>query len=435
MNTQSSIIHPDIYKIHSDLENAIKIPKSNRQDNWEAETSKLVALSNVDYHHQTNDALAIKTIVLIKLAAKAKVKSAGNLKLALTRWTREAPVALSEILKDEDEKIVAVKELKSLKAPWVIDYVVSELQVCKYEPLAKELIDWALKNSGHFKEFITAFNQQYIGGHADIVTLNLMLKSVLKNTLFDDKVSLEHPFQEIQAAIEAIGDDSLKNKANSKLVSELQILVVQYLDTITSINPGFLVLASTANLIFCIASLSKSLPKVVEKKITFINKRLFNNIHWLLPHLDQQNSTAILGSLDLYKKSFPLFDKQFKSIFGKDFASFKLVTDDNSRQQNTHMLEESLLSFMPSWYSFISKNKNNPEIEQLDNKISKILKVSNIKFQDSVNDFVDFNPLKHELIDKSSRAQTKVRVLTPGLVATGQNNAERVLLKSIVSTD
>jgi len=431
----TTITTASIERILIDLKFAMHVPLKERSPEWDISTGKLVGLAYLNFVNQADDKISLRTLALANLAVKYGCKSAKKTTFNLTRWAKSEPPPIISACVDEEEFRAATKIFESIVADWVLAYAIKTIIADKSSHSIKDLVNWAIKNSKEVTSLFDEILKQSLTSNISIEQLINVIKQVSKNPKFTEKIGINSPFSNISALLaycdrKSFEDFTVKNKG--KVILDLQCTIFEFIDHLSSINPNFLFLNSSVELIRCTTALSKSPPKALNVKSLSIVKKVLNLISWALPFLDASAKAGFKSLLQGYKETLPVFENQFKLLIGQDFNSFKWDISDFEPQNIKYPLEDALLSLIPDWDDYLVKHPNEPALEQIGGKIIHIAKLRGIQKDGLAGSLVDYSPLKHQLVDLDASSFSKVRILKPGLLVTREDGVGRILLKALV---
>ena len=428
-----------IRNILDELRVNLKTPAKEKTADWEALTAKLTNLAFVDYLNQEDNKLAIETIALIGHAKKNGPKSAKKIAVPFGRWKKDAPPSLSSTNIEEEEKYSAIKLMTTINADWVANYAIEELLNAQSESLQKELINWGLNNSKNIATYFEIFASKFNPESHSISSFIAVLRWSIKKSCFSHKLTALSPFPFIHKSISSSLSYINNTKVNELGVKKPQIMIASlqeascdFINETTSINPTYLLSPTIANTLNLLAAESKSWPKSTNIKISVISQRLVNLLSIQLPLLNTDTVNALVPTLLTYKKSLPDLNKYFKQTFEHDIDAINFSNEKNNSKNIEYPLEESLLSLLPNWKTFLEKNTNNPEIAQIDFKIKEIAEIIGITELGVVGEIVEYNPLRHKTINPDSPIPINVKIIKTGLAVANKDGLSRVVLKSLV---
>jgi hypothetical protein len=197
-----------------------------------------------DFASQTNSRIALNEISLITLAANVGNKNAKKKVLKPNIWLKTQPPSIAEEITDIEQRKSAIKSLSSIKADWVIPYILNELKVNQEEKLQLDYLDWLLKQSQTISQLLKHINQaelqpnNFSKEYWVLELINYIVVQLIKRkiTVDEDLIVEIHNFL-------------IERNFEKDILETIQIKVFELINLASNIEPSILLKTKTAALI------------------------------------------------------------------------------------------------------------------------------------------------------------------------------------------
>ena len=405
----------------------LKVPKKSRTNEWFDDVGKSVNLLYVDFLNHESDEIAIHSLALIRLAAKEGSKDAKNKVIKLTRWVNKAPPSIAKCIFSKDEEKLIIKDFSVLKSDWVSNYIFEELKDC-LKIHVNDYLEWLHKYSNNTNKLIEVISIEFKKHKKEITKEKelLILDFIKKKNLMlmeryseKDLMHLTQFFEEILIKQECTSDKETIAIKQYEIINNLI-----YVEPIILLENSFL-------------SLLEKVRSNVDSKSSKVNtafKQIAIRIAGLI------NYGVIVSKDNFYEmntyylnylaKHAPKFKETLKQ---KDLTSLnnsyeKISNIEITKNDN---VDNVFVSFYSSWREIKNSGINEKSIENFEKYIAELALLHSIIKVGEIGQELNYDPLKHQLIDDDKEYVSSVRIKIPGIGKIREDGSIRVISKAI----
>ena len=405
----------------------LKVPKKSRTNEWFDEVGKSVNLLYVDFLNHESDEIAIHSLALIRLAAKEGSKDAKNKVVKLTRWVNKAPPSIAKCMFSKDEEKLLIKDFAVLKSEWVSNYIFEELKHC-LKIQVNEYLEWLLKYSNNTNKLIEVLNIEFkkhkkeITKEKELLILDFLMK---KNLVLMERYSekdLMHMTQFFEEIL--IKQESTKDK-ETVAIKEYEIINnLIYVEPVILLENSFL-------------SLLERVRSNVDSKSSKVNT-VFNQIAIRIAEL--LNYGVIVSKDNFYEMNayylnyLNKYAPKLKEILKqKNLTSLNNIDEKKSINEVAKYedVDNVFIAFYSSWREIKNLGLTENSIENFEKYIAEISLIHSIIQVGEIGQELNYDPLKHQLIEEGNEYVSSVRIKIPGIGKIREDRSIRVILKAI----
>jgi hypothetical protein len=423
----------------AELRRALAVPSGERPPSWEEETARLVALTSVDYMKQEDDAIALQDLALVNLAAARGCKGARKRVLDPARWRERPPPSLATGLESADEARAAIKALASLRAGWVINYVVAATNVLSLAPVRSDLLSWAAANSPNLETLLSSLNATWQDkADQDQSAVFDAAAFLLKPDVLTHYPLGDGFLAEVVDLVEHVHRTSASSGAPEQIRrrSTMQAQVISALDWITSIQPATALKPVVPGVLQSAAKLSTQWAAPTRQSLLHILARATNLAALVLTvgnevaqasakAMAAQFAAAIPASLALPRERDALLR----------LAIAEAATDRRQTMQfrDAEEMEQAVASLIPEWDIYAQAHAGEQEVQQLGRQIDKIAHLARIERFGVPGAVEAYDPFRHHLAESHGAPPLRIEVVRAGLRIVREDGTERVLLQALAA--
>ena len=425
-----------------ELRQLLEKPAADRNENWQADVERLIALISVDFGKQTDDRLALEEIALVAYAATNGSKAAKKRQLRPLRWIDRRPPPLSEVFDNIEDATCALKVLHPLTGDWINSYVLNELfNNSKFE-LNTLLIEWALLRSKNLAVFVKHLSQFFSETVDDPLDKYLKIfPALLKCHTKSSITAGDNILAEVNNLVNIIQNRSRSSElAQKKGLQLIASYLIQLIDQASIAEPSVLLQPSASAFIFNTRNLSGKNQKISAKKY----EALFTRTLDLLRLKDINNDPAYFKYVRRLIEEYSLCSKSIISKFSSYAMSYPQLSQfskesDYARPEEfelgAHIVEHKLCELAANWEEFFQVHSLDPAVQQINERLSGVLVNLSIFKIGLVGEKVNYDPICHFLKLSEKGYPNLVTILKPGYKLNRNNDSYLVLLPALVAKD
>jgi len=425
-----------------ELRQLLQKPAADRNESWQAEVERLIALISVDFGKQTDDRLALEEIALVAYAATNGSKAAKKRQLKPLRWIDRRPPPLSEVFENIEDATCALKVLHPLTGDWINSYVLNELfNKSKFE-LNTPLIEWALLRSKNLAVFVTHLSQFCSETFEDPLDKCLKIfPGLLKCHTKSSIAAGDNILAEVNNLVNIIQNRSSSSElAQKKGLQLIAGYLIQLIDQASIAEPSVLLQPSASAFIFNTRTLFGKNQKILPKKY----EALFIRTLDLLRLKDITNDPAYFKFVRRLIEEYSLCSKSVPSKFSSYAMSYPQLSQfskesDYARPEElelgAHIVEHKLCELAANWEEFFQVHSLDPAVQQINERLSSVLVNLSIFKIGLVGEKVNYDPICHFLKLSEKGYPNSVTILKPGYKLNRNNGSYLVLLPALVAKD
>ena len=430
----------DIKETVARLRAALAVSKSARSSDWEEATAKLVALTAVDYLKQRDDVLAFQQLALVLLAGTRGCKSARKRVMSPLRWREQPPPRLGDAFCDLDEAKAAVQGLSSLRAEWVVAYVMGELTAPTSQAIQFDLIQWAASNSPNLTSLLLVACDSFppTTRETQKVLLDVVGMVLRQEVLLVHEVdaSLFTTLVDIIGAVAKQGSAATTDIAAVHPHVDLVTQAVGAVDSLTALRPHLLCEQRTAALLRETAQYADRWSATTKHAALRIVRRvidLLEYVHSAPPRLNAEVVSGVAkGYLSALSKKFDS-RPEWEQLTRLASATADLEADGVASSAAS-VIEQSLAGLLVDWDSLVESGQlgaSTMEIEQFGRQIVNLARQVHVERFGVPGDVVVYEPLQHYLTMSTEVPPLRVRIRKAGTRKRRDDGTFRVILKAL----
>jgi hypothetical protein len=405
----------------------LKVPKKNRTNEWFEEVGKSVNLLYVDFLNHESDEVAIHSLALIRLAAKEGSKDAKNKVIKLTRWVNKAPPSISKSLLSKDEEKLIIKDISVLKSEWVTNYIFEELKVC-LKIHVNDYLEWLLKYSNNTNKLIEVINIEFkkhkkeITKEKELLILDFFMKKHLMLIESYSEKDLMHVTQFFEEIL--IKQQSTKDK------EMIAIKQYQIINNLIYLEPSILLENSFLSLL-----------EKVRSNVDFKSSKLNNAFNQIAMRIAELINYGVIVSKDnfyetnaYYLNYLNKYAPKLKETLKQKNLTFLNNIDEKKSINEVAKYEDVdnvFIAFYSSWREIKNSGLNENSTEIFEKYIAEISLIHSIIQVGEIGQELNYDPMKHQLIEEDNEYVSSVRIKIPGIGKIRKDGSIRVISKAI----
>ena len=407
-----------------------------KSEKWQEDAARQVALVAVSLiSKDTTDIDYITGLLIIQKSQTAGIKAAEKIVINISRYKDKSPPELSQILNEEDIKII-YSLLNKIKAEWCRNYICkSFLGIVNVKELTPILIKWLALNEKSAGDFFNSIFKILTSGDG-IRYANSVLKESSKHFRRWESISAKGLAVDYREFVKQILQLTSFFKNDKKIINEIFIILQKYTEVTVSECPEIL---TEPNFISAVRDFRKTAGefKLEAKWNSFTEKYSKVVASTMLSHIQQYGDAAIDYWRPRVKFLFEAYLKlerylgmqltHYPALEGL-FNAPRVASDSNL----IYKLEHEFASLLPLWRNYTESMVEPEKIESLNNLIMKVASTVGVEHFGIVGAVVDYDPVEHNLCTEAKLPVISVTIIRPGVRVARKDGVIKIIYPAMV---
>lgn len=408
-----------------------------KSEQWQGEVARLVGI--VHSRSQQSDLSDLESLELMAWVARAEhvgSKEAKKRKLNFARFRNGLgeDFLLPEPAELQEAYLLVLHELR---AEWCLNFVQQSIPLVLGSSLALRLsFSWADKNSKLSSEFVDAvFAPILLPSVSDALKLGALKE--LQKFIKVKKFSCSGDASEFLLSVAQVASRQfLQNSSSVSLIGAVLGVFECTLDRVIRMQPGCVL---DPKFHTAVVSLAASCPAHSKKRVEKLRNSLGELVVATVESLGERFGGQILEQLTIL---LPVFERTYPKVRAGLSSHAKRipvltnllgVASSSQGQSDESLGHEKLRALLVRWIE-VRENVRATDFDltPLGDDILRATEAYGVSFLGTACQVVDFDPIEHRLLDESSGATLRVRVIRPGVILERTDGTVRVLHPAIV---
>jgi len=407
-----------------------------KSEKWQEDAARQIALVAISLvNKDTNDIDYITGLIIIQKSQTAGVRASKKIAINISRYKDKSPPDLSQILNEEDKKII-LSLFNKIKAEWCRNYIYeSFLGIVNVKELTPILIKWLALNEQSAADFLNSIFKILTSDHG-IRYATAVLKESSKHFRRWESISAKGMAVDYREFVKQILQLTSFFKNDKKIINEIFIILQKYTDETVSVCPDIL---SEPNFISAIRDFQKTARefKLETKWNSLLEKYSKVVVSIILSHIQQYGDAGtdywrhrIKFLFEVYRKLERYLEMQlihYPALEGL-FNAPRVASDSNL----IYKLEHEFANLLPLWRNYTESLTEPEKVESLNNLIMKAAFTIGVENFGVVGAVVDYDPVEHNLYMEAKAPVVTVTIVRPGVRVARKDGVIKIILPAMV---
>lgn len=429
----------DSIQIIEALRSLLPLGKGKIGQEFTEDVGRKVNRLSINLPKEPDEAIAFQCLALIGLAIAKGSKEAAKRKPRPVRWVNAAPPPL-HALRNDDERLAAIKLLVPLKASWVIWYALREAADAQTsKALANDLVKWASVASATHADLVRGLSNVIRANQtASLERINQVLKLGIKLLPTSDAEAGVRFAEESADFASAIADFSRRMDTSPKTILEMQGVALSLVEIISAREPAVLLDQITLRGLAILSELPGGWPRSLQKHLTSIARRMVSMALQQVKMRGLNDSVDVRRLLEFASHSLPIEKVSSRFVADREIIKSLLAPIQEApvggsvEVSANSGIQEQVAALLVAWHNYRSGLAEPTGANEVGSLVALVASKAKVETFGSKGDVVPFQPLQHFLGDTSAPPPANVRIEIPGVRAVRSDESHRVLARALV---
>lgn len=410
-----------------------------KDESWQAEAGRAVAMLAVEFLKEPSDELALRSVAVLALAQSLGVKEARKRAIKLSRWAETAPPSLAT-LPAKDEQQAALTALAKLTTAWSRPYAEQALaDLSLPEEFVPDLLKWARTTFADNLSFTRDFYAPQVVAAKSAERIAVLLKEATRLLKPSKPEVAAKPVECMSALIGAFGQSSrcaaAAEKAIGSGVASLLHLVQDQAAAMPAVllQPAFVMAVDGLSAVAAKGAVSKQVAAAMEALSLATVSLLMAD----LGRSGQQAAGHWRPMVPIWRAAYPSWDASIAAAATVSPAMAALASEGNRNAEadpDPYASEAIFARLLPAWDAFVAELPDPSRASSLSAMLQQAAGTAGVVPLGEKGAVVSYDPLSHHLAVEAGEPPRQVCVIRPGVQVLRADGSTRVLVAALVTT-
>ena len=401
-----------------------------KDESWQAEAGRAVAMLAVEFLKEPSDELALRSVAVLALAQSLGVKEARKRAIKLSLAT----------LPTKDEQQAALTALAKLTTAWSRPYAEQALaDLSLPEEFVPDLLKWARTTFADNLSFTRDFYAPQVVAAKSAERIASLLKEATRLLKPSKPEVAAKPVECVSALIGAFGQSVRPTAADEKAlgssVASLLHLIQEQAAAMPAVllQPGFVMAVGGLSTLAAKGAVSKQVAAAAEALSLATVSLLMAD----LERSGQQAADHWRAMLPIWRAAYPSWDASIAAAAAVSPAMAALASESNPNAQadpDLYAAEAIFARLLPAWNAFVAELPDPSRASSLSAMLQQAAGTAGVVPLGEKGAVVGYDPLSHHLAVEAGEPPRQVCVIRPGVQVLRADGSARVLVAALVTT-